>query len=83
MKPDSVSLPRSSTQWALENLALSGSQKVQLFQALSKVWLEPELAFALREACEQRLRVVNYAGTGEGTEIVTQLKTLLDQLDEW
>lgn len=77
-----VSLPRSSAQWLLENMKLDGMAKVQLFQALSKVHMEPALARAIREACEDQLKVLNFGGAGEGSEIVRQLKTVLTQLED-
>mgnify|MGYP001160987557 CR=1 len=79
---ENVAIPRSSAQWVLENLKLNGSTKVQLFQSLSKVHLEPVLAEALKQACREQLQVLNFGGAGEGTEIVSQLKTLLEQLEE-
>lgn len=79
---DLISLPRSSAQWLLENLRLDGMVKVELFQALSKVQLEPQLARAIHQVCEDQLKVLNFGGAGEGSEIVSQLKTVLKQLDE-
>ena len=79
---DFVSLPRSSAQWLLENLRLDGMAKVELFQALSKVHMEPALARAIRQGCEDQLKVLDFGGAGEGSEIVSKLKTVLKQLDE-
>lgn len=79
---DDIILPRSSAQWILENLRLDGMAKVQLFQALSKVQVGPELAHTIRQTCEDQLKVLNFGGAGEGSELVQQLKTVLTQLDE-
>lgn len=79
---ETVTIPRSSAQWILEHMSISGTLKVQLFQAISKVQLEPELAAALKRSCMQQLEVLNFGGSGEGSDIVSQLKTLMRQLDD-
>ena len=79
---ETVAIPRSSAQWVLENMSISGTLKVQLFQAISTVQLEPDLAAALRRSCAQQLEVMNFGGAGEGSDLVSQLKTLMRQLDE-